>query len=366
MNLIENTKHVAAAYKPNAAFFEALGAEGVAALERVVRAIPSEVPVILDVKRGDISTTAEAYAESAFLAMKCDAVTVNPYMGFDAVEPFVKFAGGSKGVFLLCKTSNASSEDFETLELKSGERLYERIAKKTVEWDSATHNLGLVVGATDAKSMRAVREVAPEVWILAPGIGFQGGDLNETVAAGLRKSDGHGLLVPVSRGISRAPDQKEAADRLRTQLSEARRRFTKTVTTSQPSSPNKRSKHVTSGEEEAPAGALDEYQSRFFDLALASKVLTFGDFTLKSGRKSPYFFNAGLFFSGSAAHRLAECYADRIHASGIQFDVMFGPAYKGITLAATTAAALYSRHGRDVEYGYNRKGEKDHGEGGRF
>lgn len=113
---------------------------------------------------------ARRYAEAAFTTMNCGSVTLNPYMGFDCVEPFLK--DPSRAVFLLCKTSNPSASDFETLPLQSGEALFENIAKTAVKWNK-NENIGLVVGATDAESLQKVRRVAPEMWILAPGIGFQ-------------------------------------------------------------------------------------------------------------------------------------------------------------------------------------------------
>ncbi|EEY55676.1 orotidine 5'-phosphate decarboxylase, putative [Phytophthora infestans T30-4] len=320
LNIIEQTHHVAAAYKPNSAFFEAFGAEGITALHSVIKAIPSGIPVLLDAKRGDISTTAAAYAVSAFDKLEAHAITLAPYMGADSIDPFVR-GHPERGCFVLCKTSNPSANDFQTLSVGS-RALFEEVAAKCEQWNSED-NVGLVVGATDVKALRRVRAVTPNLWILAPGIGAQGGNLEEAVTAGL-SSDGLGLLVPVSRGISKAANPKEAAESLRDAINAARK-------------------------------------TKF---ALSFGVLKFGDFTLKSGRQSPYFFNAGLFRTGRALGQLGKFYAQAIHDSGVEFDVLFGPAYKGITLAAAVAIAYADMYGVDLPFAYNRKEAKDHGEGG--
>jgi uridine monophosphate synthetase len=374
-NVIQQTYPFAAAYKPNSAFFEALGWRGIAVLERIISKIPQDIPVLLDFKRGDINTTAEAYAQFAYDSSKASAVTINPYMGWDSVEPFVK--DKTKGVFILCKTSNKSSEDFETLPISSSnnEPLYTVVAKKCVEWNQQCakttgennyNNMGLVVGATDVKAMAIARSIAKEVWILSPGVGFQGGDLTQTIHAGLRLSDGLGILIPVSRAISRAKDPGMEAQRLRDLINIERMKIMSTSSTSSTTtteqSPTKRT--ALMNEFNSPPNGLEVFQIDFFQLALSCGVLKFGSFTLKSGRTSPYFFNAGEFNTGKAAACLARCYAQAIVKSQIEFDVIFGPAYKGIPLAATIVAELYSTHGRDVPYAYNRKEAKDHGEGG--
>ena len=212
INLIDQTKHIAVCYKPNAAFFEALGAEGVNALARVIAYVPDAIPVLLDNKRGDIGSTAVAYAESAYSHYKADAVTVNPYMGTDSVAPFT--SDPTKGAFVLCKTSNPSSSELQELYLSTGEAVFERTAKLASDLWNGNNNVGLVVGATDVDALERSRRAAPGLWILAPGIGSQGGDLVQATAKGLRK-DGYGLLVPVSRGIARAENPKEAAEKLR-------------------------------------------------------------------------------------------------------------------------------------------------------
>lgn len=347
--LVDATQHVAAAYKPNAAFFEALGAPGVSALERLVQSIPAGIPVVLDVKRGDISTTAEAYATAAFDSCKAHCVTLSPYMGSDSIMPFVG-KDASRGAFVLCKTSNPSSEDLETVALSEGGLLYERVAQLCEKWND-NNNVGLVVGATDVEALARSRAAAPSLWILAPGVGFQGGDLEAAAKAGLRE-DGMGLLVPVSRGISRAEDPKAAAEKFRDMINGVR------SSVEQPEA--KRAKVEEAGE----GDVLAPYQKQFFELALKCEVLKFGKFTLKSGRESPYFFNAGLFNSGSALDGLGDFYAEAIVRSGVEFDVLFGPAYKGIPLASVIATSLYRKFGKDVPVAYNRKEKKDHGEGG--
>ena len=171
--IIEATSDCAAAYKPNAAFFEVHGAQGWDVLQQVIASVPDGIPVILDAKRGDIASTARAYARSAFDVLGADAVTINPYLGRDAVQPFLE--DESRGAFLLCKTSNPGADDFQELTTwmpESGRsqdlRLYEAVASRSSGW-SLKDNLGLVVGATHPGALERVRKIAPEAWILAPG-----------------------------------------------------------------------------------------------------------------------------------------------------------------------------------------------------
>jgi uridine monophosphate synthetase len=213
LRLIEATADVAAAFKPNAAFFEQFGPEGMAALRDVIASVPDNVPVLLDAKRGDIASTAEAYARAAFETLGADAITLSPYLGRDSLEPFL--ADPARGVFLLCKTSNPGAGDLQDLPLAGrvpAQRLFERVAELACGWN-VRDNVGLVVGATHPEALAAVRTVAPELWILAPGVGAQGGDLAAALRVGLR-ADGLGLLVPVSRQISRAADPGQAAREL--------------------------------------------------------------------------------------------------------------------------------------------------------
>ena len=238
LNLVRQTAPYAAAFKPNAAFFEVFGAEGWDALKQVIEAIHEEsirlgsmIPVILDAKRGDIAYTAEAYAKSAFENLGAHCITLNPYLGKDSIDPFIQ--NSEKGVFLLCKTSNAGSGDLQNLNIDGGQwtadgelrstvngqrpmPLYEHVAKLAQLWNTK-NNIGLVVGATHPKALSRVRAAAPDLWILAPGVGAQGGELESALKVGLRK-DGKGILLPVSRGISRAENPRQAAAEFRDQI----------------------------------------------------------------------------------------------------------------------------------------------------
>ena len=213
--IVKATAPYAAAFKLNAAFYEALGEHGLQALRATIEAIPSDVITIYDAKRGDIGNSSRFYARAAFDLLGCDAVTVNPYMGYDAVEPFLRDPGF--GAFVLCLTSNPSASDFQMARV-DGAPLYERVALAAREWNGA-ENCGLVVGATRPEPVRALRELVPELPFLVPGIGAQGGDVAAAVSAAT-DSEGLGALFNVSRGIlyaSAGEDFAEAA------ASEARR-----------------------------------------------------------------------------------------------------------------------------------------------
>jgi len=222
LDLVRRTAKYAAAFKPNAAFFEQFGAPGWTALKQVVEAVEEEsqrlgsmIPVILDAKRGDIASTAEAYARSAFSTLGAHAITLSPYLGRDSIDPFLADPG--KGVFLLCKTSNPGAADLQDLAvMATGEPLYMAVARLARTWNTK-NNIGLVVGATQPEAMARIRAAAPELWFLAPGVGVQGGDMETALKAGLRR-DGKGLLLPVSRGIARAADPAAAAAKLRDEI----------------------------------------------------------------------------------------------------------------------------------------------------
>jgi uridine monophosphate synthetase len=221
LKLVKETSRYAVAFKPNAAFFEVFGAEGWTVLKQVIEAVQEEsdrmgsmIPVILDAKRGDIASTAEAYAQSAFKKLGAHAITLNPYLGKDSIDPFLGYP--ERGVFLLCKTSNPGASDLQDLKLENGLILHEHVAQQAQAWNTK-NNIGLVVGATQPEALARVRTAAPDLWFLAPGVGAQGGDLETALKAGLRK-DGKGMLINVSRGISRAADPAIAAAELRDEI----------------------------------------------------------------------------------------------------------------------------------------------------
>ncbi len=240
LGIVQETSAYAAAFKPNAAFFEVFGAPGWDALSELIAAIKAEsqrlgsmIPIILDAKRGDIASTADAYAKSAFERLGADCITLNPYLGKDSIEPFI--GDPEKGAFLLCKTSNPGSDDLQNLLVDNGRMtetsssvhrpssipLYIHVAELAQSWNT-NDNIGLVVGATQPEALANVRAAAPDLWFLAPGVGAQGGDLATALKAGLR-ADGKGMLINVSRSIAKAESPKRAAAELRDEILNVKR-----------------------------------------------------------------------------------------------------------------------------------------------
>jgi len=208
--IIEATYDLVCAYKPNLAFYEAMGVEGLRTLAATVGCIPDTVPVIGDAKRGDIGNTVKAYARALFEGYGFDAVTVNPYLGGDSLEPFLEYE--EKGIFILCRTSNPGSVDFQDLKIEK-QPLYEIVARKALEWNKYG-NIGLVVGATYPEDIRRLRRICPDMPILIPGIGKQGGDLSAAVRNGV-DSNKEKAIINSSRGIIYASKGKGFADAAR-------------------------------------------------------------------------------------------------------------------------------------------------------
>jgi orotidine-5'-phosphate decarboxylase len=194
--IIDASSDSVASYKLNLAFFERWGREGSSLLEQVMGMLHPGKPVIFDAKRGDLSSTAQAYAHGIFSAWGADAVTLHPYLGHDSVAPFL--AHKDKEIFVLCRTSNPGANEFQHLRV-DGEALYRIVARAAVRWDHYG-NVGLVVGATAPAELRDVRQIAGDRLLLVPGIGAQGGDLTAAVRAAVR-GDGRGAIIPISRGI---------------------------------------------------------------------------------------------------------------------------------------------------------------------
>ena len=220
--IIDATSDLVCAYKPNLAFYEALGIEGLKELERTVAYIPKGIPIIGDAKRGDIGSTARAYARALFETLGFDAATVNPYLGYDSLEPFMEYK--EKGVFILCRTSNVGSAHFQALTLTETSRpLFELVAQRAREWN-LYGNLGLVVGATYPEELRRVRHICPEMPLLIPGIGAQGGDLATAVRYGVDAKGEKAIIsssrqvIYASKGENFAAAAREAALNLRDQI----------------------------------------------------------------------------------------------------------------------------------------------------
>ncbi len=211
--IIDATSDLVCAYKPNFAFFEAHAQSCPDDLRRTILHIPQDVVIIGDAKRGDIGNTSKAYAKAIFDDLGCDAATVNPYLGFDSVEPFLQYE--DKGVFILCRTSNAGAADFQSLrcETEKGLRpLFEIVAEKANAWNNHG-NVGLVVGATAPEELKRIRQNYPDMPLLIPGVGAQGGDLAQTVSNGF-DDKGERTIINSSRQIlyaSRGKDFAEAA-----------------------------------------------------------------------------------------------------------------------------------------------------------
>jgi uridine monophosphate synthetase len=335
--IIDATQDLVCAYKPNFAFYEVAGPAGLEALRRTIDYAhqQAKVPVILDAKRGDIGSTAAAYARSAFEVWGADAVTVNPYLGRDSVAPFT--AHPDRGVLLLCHTSNPGAVDLQTLPCPD-RPLYEAVAEKGAAWGT-----GLVVGATYPEALARVRALAPEAWILLPGIGAQGGDLEAALGSGLR-DDGLGLIVNSSRGVIYAADPHQAAMDLQQQINEAR---SKSLATS--------------------AGYRSAlHRSRLAPMVLALAdigAVQFGEFTLTSGKRSPIYIDLRLLASYPGVLRqVAHAYANLIQEKASP-----RPPSSALRLAAIPYAALPIGTAVALELGlpliYPRKEVRAHGTG---
>ncbi len=205
--IVEATVDLVCAYKPNLAFFEALGSQGMGVLLESLADVPRHIPIIADGKRNDIPSTARFYAHALFEAHGFDAATVNPYLGYDAVEPFLAY--GERGVFLLCRTSNRGAADIQDLPLADGRRLYEAVAELARDWNRGG-NIGLVMGATWPQEVARVRALCPEMTLLLLGVGAQGADVATTLRAGM-DARGQGFIISSSRRVLYASGGKDFA-----------------------------------------------------------------------------------------------------------------------------------------------------------
>ena len=304
--IIDATHAAACAYKPNSAFYEARGVQGWEALKLTIDYIHAlGLPVLLDAKRGDIATTADAYAHAAFDVLGADAMTINPLLGGDTVESFAKRA--DRGLFVLCHTSNPGAGDLQE-RVADGVPLYELIASAAQRWNTRG-NIGLVVGATYPEQLAGVRSLAPGMWILLPGVGAQGGDLEGSLSAGL-DADRSRLLVNISRAISQASDPGAAARDYRDRINAARRG-------TQPDT----------GLRRGPAALIERVALGLHDLG----AVRFGEFTLKSGKKSPIYIDLRLLVSDPKLMALVARALSALMA-GLHFDRIAAIPYGGLPI----------------------------------
>ena len=242
--IIEATSDLVCAYKLNLAFYEVLEIEGIDALKRTMKCVPAGIPVIGDAKLGDIGNTGKAYAKTIYSTFNFDAATVSPYLGFDSIEPFIQYR--DKGVFILCRTSNPGAVDFQSLrceteilfnfEMERRQRpLFEIVAEKAKQWNF-NGNIGLVIGATFPEELRLIRQSHPEMPLLIPGIGAQGGELPSAVRYGVTAKR-EKAIISSSRQIiyaSREKDFAEAARRVASSLRDQMNYYLSTLPTQFP------------------------------------------------------------------------------------------------------------------------------------
>jgi len=321
--IIQKTIDLACCFKPNIAFYEQFGLCGLLGLQRLRAFIPPHMPLLLDFKRGDIGSTAEAYARAAFEQWQADAVTINPYLGEDGVRPFLQYAG--KMVFLLCHTSNPSAA---AIQLHGDPPFYEFIAQVAQSWGSPDQ-IGFVVGATQPEALARVRALCPEHWILAPGVGAQGGNLEEVLRAGLR-ADGSGLIIPVSRGVAQAQDVRQAALDLRTRI-QAR---------------------VEGGG--SRSAAVQSIKIQITRALFETGCIQFGEFQLASGKTSPIYIDLRRMVSFPSLLRMAlQAYLDLLQ--DVKSDQVAAVPYAALPVAALVSMRL------NKPLIYPRKEVKTHG-----
>lgn len=329
--LIEATAEYTVCYKPNIAFYEAWGEGGHRALMKTMEMIPDEIPVLLDAKRNDIGATAEAYAKAAFEVIGAHGITLNPYMGKTSADPFISYEG--KGFFQLCRTSNPQADKLQEIKTDSGRSLFIEVGEEAVSW--APERTGLVVAGNDPVSLKAVREALPDVWMLSPGIGAQGGKMEEAVEAGIR-DDGLGILPVVVRAIANADDPKAAAAQYVEELNSARKKVLEARKTE--------AKKVSPLTQALLKGLID------------TECFRLGEFVLKSGKKSPFYVDLRRTSASPALMRLiGKAFATLLE--GLEFDHIAGIPVAALSLA--TAVSLET----GIPMIYPRMNAKSHGTG---
>ncbi len=344
--LIEATAEYTVCYKPNIAFYEAWGAAGHRALLETMKLIPSEIPVLLDAKRGDIGNTAEAYATAAFDEIGADGITLSPYMGQTSAEPFIKYA--DKGFFQLCRTSNPGAGKIQEIKTENGDSLFIEVGKEAISW--APERTGLVVAGNDPVSLKAVRAAMPDVWMLSPGIGAQGGKMEEAISAGLR-ADGLGILPVVVRAIAGAKDPKAATKEFVDELNAAR---SKVLAERAATSGNGCGCGCSSSCNDN--NTVSELKQAVLKGLIETECFRLGEFTLKSGKLSPFYVDLRRTSASAQLMKLiGKAYTSLM--PGLKFDSIAGIPVAALSLA--TAASMES----GFPMIYPRMVKKEHGAG---
>lgn len=330
--IIDGAAPYAAAFKPQYKCYSAEGEEGIAALRRTCAYIKERyphIPVILDAKYADIGHVLERCAHEAYDMLGVDAVTAMPAPGKEALSPL--FSAPGKGCFMVVRTSNQGADELQDIEVAGGGPLYVEITRRIASGWNESGNIGFVGPATDPQALARIRQTAPHMPILCPGVGAQGGDVEAAVAAGL-DADGSGLLINVSRGIMEAPDPAEAARKWRDAMNEARTR-----------------------REAAPPGANPLLEQVIIEMHRIGAI-RFEPVTLKSGLVSPYYNNLRILASHPALlRRVSALMAETMERANVRPDIVIGIAEAGIPLAV--ALSVYT----GMPAGYVRSSAKQHG-----
>ena len=320
---IAATKDVACAFKPNIAFYESLGLQGFGVLTETMAMIPDDIPVILDAKRADVGSTSEGYARFVFDVLRADAVTVSPYLGGDALAPFL--ARTDRGVIILCRTSNPGARDLQDL-TADGLPLYQQVAHLAQTWNSAG-NVLLVMGATYPSEMAWARSYFPDMWFLVPGVGAQGGDLESATRAGLTAA-GDGIIVSASRAIMGAADPHAVAGQMRDTINLVRDEV-----------------RAQSTQDAAPSAAavrasLSMRQTEDLVLGLHDVgCVQFGSFKLKSGLTSPIYIDLRRTVSDAGVMRMVARAYERL-LTPLTFDRLAALPYAGLPIGTAVAMEI--------------------------